>query len=55
MPDPLDLEPEIRDQLQRVGTAPLSSQLLKRGLRNVFIPRLAPVNPACWVACRSRP
>ena len=45
MPDPLDLEPAIRDQLQRVGTAPLSSQLLKRGLRNVFIPRLAPVNP----------
>jgi len=40
-----DLEPEIRDQLQRVGTAPLSSQLLKRGLRNVFIPCVAPVNP----------
>jgi regulator of RNase E activity RraA len=45
MPDPLDLELEIRDLLQRVGTAPLSSQLLKRGLRNVFIPRVAPVNP----------
>jgi regulator of RNase E activity RraA len=45
MPDPLDLELEIRDLLQRVGTAPLSSQLLKRGLRNVFIPQVAPVNP----------
>jgi hypothetical protein len=45
MPDPFDLEPGIRDQLQRVGTARLSSQLLKRGLRNVFIPRVAPVNP----------
>jgi regulator of RNase E activity RraA len=45
MPDPLDLEPGIRDQLQRVGTAPLASQLLKRGLRNVFIPGVAPVNP----------
>jgi regulator of RNase E activity RraA len=45
MADPLDLEPEIRDGLQRVGTAPLASQLLKRGLRNVFIPRVAPVNP----------
>jgi regulator of RNase E activity RraA len=45
MPDTLDLEPGIRDQLQRVGTAPLSSQLLKRGLRNVFIPQVAPVNP----------
>lgn len=45
MPDPLDLEPGIRDQLQRIGTAPLASQLLKRGLRNVFIPGVAPVNP----------
>jgi len=45
MPDPLDLEPGIRDQLQGIGTAPLASQLLKRGLRNVFIPGVAPVNP----------
>ena len=45
MSDRLDLELEIRDQLQRVGTAPLSSQLLKRGLRNVFIARVGPVNP----------
>jgi regulator of RNase E activity RraA len=45
MPDPLDLDPGIRDQLRRVGTAPLASQLLKRGLRNVFIPRVSPVSP----------
>ena len=45
MPDPLDLAPEIRDRLLGVGTAPLASQLQKRGLRNAFIARVAPANP----------
>ena len=45
MADPLDLDPETHALLLRVGTAPLTSQLLKRGLRNVFIPHLVPLNP----------
>jgi regulator of RNase E activity RraA len=44
MADPLDLEPQTRDELLRTGTAPIASQLLKRGLRNVFIAGSAPIN-----------
>jgi regulator of RNase E activity RraA len=44
MADPLDLEPQTRDALLRASTAPIASQLLKRGLRNVFIARSAPIN-----------
>lgn len=47
MTDQLDLDPEIRDALLRVGTAVLASQLLKRGFRNVFIAGLRPANPHC--------
>ena len=39
-----DIDPALRDLLLRVGTATLSSQLIKRGLRNTFIPRVGPVN-----------
>jgi regulator of RNase E activity RraA len=44
MADPLDLDPNIRDALLLTGTAPISSQLLKRGLRHVFIARSAPIS-----------
>ena len=39
-----DIDPTLRDLLMRVGTATLSSQLIKRGLRNTFIPRVTPVD-----------
>lgn len=41
----LDMDPATHDLLLRVGTATLASQLIKRGLRNTFIPRVKPVNP----------
>jgi regulator of RNase E activity RraA len=41
----LDIADDLRALLLRVGTATLASQLIKRGLRNTFIPRLRPVNP----------
>jgi regulator of RNase E activity RraA len=44
MPHEFDIDPALRDLLMRVGTATLSSQLIKRGLRNTFIPRVTPVN-----------
>jgi regulator of RNase E activity RraA len=44
MADPLDLELQIRDELLRTSTAPIASQLLKRGLRNVLIAGSAPIN-----------
>ena len=44
MADPLDLEPQTRDELLRTGTAPIASQLLKRGLRNVFVAGSAPID-----------
>lgn len=39
------LDENLRDRLLAVGTATLSSQLLKRGLRNVFVAGLAAANP----------
>lgn len=47
MTDQLDLDPQIRDALLSVGTAVLTSQLLKRGFRNTFIAGVAPANPRC--------
>jgi regulator of RNase E activity RraA len=44
MADPMELEPQTRDALLRTSTAPIASQLLKRGLRNAFIARSAPIN-----------
>jgi regulator of RNase E activity RraA len=46
MNDAFDMNPDIAAALLGAGTAPVSSQLLKRGLRNVFIPRSAPLNRA---------
>jgi regulator of RNase E activity RraA len=45
MADPLDLDPQTRDALLRASTAPIASQLLKRGLRNAFVARSAAINP----------
>ena len=45
MPHEFDIDPSLRDLLMKVGTATLSSQLIKRGLRNTFIPRVASVDP----------
>ena len=47
MTDQLDLDLHIRDTLLRIGTAVLTSQLLKRGFRNTFIADLRPANPRC--------
>jgi regulator of RNase E activity RraA len=41
-----DIDPALRELLSGIGTATLSSQLIKRGLRNTFIPHVAAVNPA---------
>lgn len=46
MPDHALLEPDVLARLAQVGTATISMQLLKRGLRNVFIAGAAPLNPA---------
>ena len=45
MPHKFDIDPALRDLLMQVGTATLSSQLIKRGLRNTFIPRVTSVDP----------
>lgn len=39
------LSTEARERLRRVSTATLTSQLLKRGLRNTFIAGLMPLRP----------
>jgi regulator of RNase E activity RraA len=44
MADTTDLDLQTREQLLRTSTAPISSQLLKRGLRNVFVAGSAPIN-----------
>jgi len=39
------LSPAAEEALRRVSTATLTSQLLKRGLRNTFLAGLIPVRP----------
>ena len=39
------LPPAAEEALRRVSTATLTSQLLKRGLRNTFLAGLIPVRP----------
>jgi regulator of RNase E activity RraA len=41
-----DLSPETRDQLARVSTATLTTQLFKRGFRNVFLQGVARLTTA---------
>ena len=41
------LTPEAMKKLHVVSTATLTSQLLKRGVRNTFIARLLPLWPPC--------
>ena len=45
MSDPSPLSPEIRAMLEQVSTATLSMQLLKRGIRNVFMRGVKPLRP----------
>ena len=44
MPD--SVASEVLTRLAEVSTATISMQLLKRGLRNVFVAGAAPLNPA---------
>ena len=43
---PAELPEGVLDILRRVSTATITTQLFARGLRNVFLPGLRPVNPA---------
>jgi regulator of RNase E activity RraA len=45
MPDYAPLRPETFDLLRRASTATITTQLFQRGLRNVFLNGLAPLNP----------
>ncbi len=39
------LDPKVREDLRRASTATLTTQLFQRGLRNVFLNGLRPLNP----------
>ncbi len=41
------LEPDTLDLLRQASTATITTQLFQRGLRNVFMNGLAPLNPDC--------
>jgi regulator of RNase E activity RraA len=47
MSDYPPLRPETLDLLRQASTATVTTQLFQRGLRNMFLNGLAPLNPAC--------
>jgi len=44
--------PQILDQLRRISTATLTSQLFKLGFRNTYLTGVKPLNPALREQCR---
>ena len=47
---PAAIEPQILDQLKRISTATLTSQLFKLGFRNTYLTGVKPLNPALRMA-----
>ncbi len=45
MPESQPVEPTVVAQLEQVSTATITSQLLKRGLRNTFMTGVSPIHP----------
>ncbi len=45
MSDLMPVEPTVLDWLSRASTAPITTQLFQRGLRNLFLNGLKPMNP----------
>lgn len=45
MPEPIPIAPEVFDLLRRASTATITTQLFQRGLRNLFLNGLNPLNP----------
>jgi len=46
VPEPIPIAPQVFEALRRASTATITTQLFQRGLRNLFLNGLAPLNPA---------